>query len=179
MMREEEEQEAEDEADGLVDQKLPVAQSALPGIPGLTLPGLGTSNGATTGAAQKNVLGMGNLIRPTHIPTNIANMDPDQFAAMLAGGTLPLPPPPIAGGGQGLPPPPPLPANFDFSKFPPGVFPPAFQLPQGFPPPPAVSAGVLPGIVSDNAGSRRRAPLPSQQESLMEEQRRGKYRPVR
>lgn len=179
MMREEEEQEAEDEADGLVDQKLPVTQSALPGIPGLTLPGLGTSNGANIGGVQKNVLGMGNLSRPPHLPTSIANMDPDQFAAMLAGGTLPLPPPPVAGSGQGLPPPPPLPANFDFSKFPLGVFPPGFQLPQGFPPPPAGSAGVLPNTTSDNAGSRRRAPLPSQQESLMEEQRRGKYRPVR
>lgn len=179
MMREEEEQEAEDEADGLVDQKLPVTQSALPGIPGLTLPGLGASNGANNAGVQKNVLGMGNLSRPPNLPPIIATIDPNQFAAMVASGTLPLPPPPVAGSGQALPPPPPLPANFDFSKFPPGVFPPAFQLPQGFPPPPAGSAGVLPGIATDNAGSRRRAPLPSQQESLMEEQRRGKYRSVR
>lgn len=182
MMREEEEQEMEDEAEGLVDQKMPTKQPILPGIPGLVMPGLGSTKG-TDVVVPKKAPGVGNLPPPPPPPfgNGIANMDPDQFAAMLAGGTLLLPPPPMAGSAQGLPPPPPLPANFDFSKLPPGMFPPGFQLPQGFPLPPGSNAGGgLPGLASENAaGVRRRAPLPSQQESLMEEQRRGKYRPVR
>lgn len=186
MMREDEEQEMEDEAEGLVDQKMPAKQPVLPGIPGLMMPGLGPSNGAAGVGAPKLPLGMGNLPPPPVFPTGIGTMDPSQFAAMFADGKIPPPPPPppplpIIGSSQGLPPPPPLPANFDFSKMPPGMFPPGFQLPQGYPPPPGVSApGVsapgLPGLAAESAGGRRRAPLPSQQESLMEEQRRGKYR---
>lgn len=192
MLLAEEEQEIEDEAEGLVDQKMPAKTSTLPGIPGLLMPGQGTSNGAS-----KTMPGPEKLQMPTLLPGAIANMDPGQFAAMFAGGKIPLPPPPIAtGSGQGVPLPPPLPSNFDFSKMPPGMFPPGFQLPQGFPPIPGATTGGIPGIAPggipgiapgatsvvnpDNpAGVRRRAPLPSQQESLMEEQRRGKYRSAR
>jgi len=188
LMREEDEQEMEDEAEGLVDQKMPAKQPVLPGIiPGLTMPGLSTNDGTSTGA-QRNMPSMGSLPPPPPIPGSIANMDPEQFAAMFAGGKIPLPPPPFGAPGipgSGLPPPPPLPPNFDISKLPPGMLPPGFQLPPGFPlPPPINNTGAMPGLSADsvNAGGgsvRRRAPLPSQQESLMEEQRRGKYRTAR
>lgn len=204
-MREDEEQEQDDEAEGLVDQKMPAKQPVLPGIPGLNMPGTGTSTG--TGAAfpaharsgPRKITGMTGLPPP---PSSLPVIDPEHFKAMFAGGTFPpplpppttsislpanphLPPPP--------PPPPPFPTDFDFSKMPPGMFPPGFQLPQGFPPAPG-SAGA-PGVGDGGAGAvgiglpglgggmegagRRRAPLPSQKESLAEEQRRGKYRPVR
>lgn len=197
MMREDEEQELEDEAEGLVDQKMPAKQPILPGIPGLTITSTTTSNEVPTNKAQKKNT-IPSLPPLPSLPSGIASIDPSHFKAMLAGGNLP-PPIPMTGSAPGLPPPPPLPANFDFSKMPPGMFPPGFQLPQGFSPLPTGTpgAGGLPGISTDNGGvgvsvvggsggggggggsGRRRAPLPSQQESLMEEQRRGKYRPVR
>ncbi len=188
MMREDEEQEMEDEAEGLVDQKMPAKQPILPGIPGLSLPGAATSNGNISGGSQKTPHVV-DLPPPPSFSRGIASMGAEEFAKMFAGGTLPLPPPPPpppppASGTQGLPPLPPPPLNFDFSKMPPGMFPPGFQLPQGFPPPPMANSGGLPGPSAENVGSgsgggRRRAPLPSQQESLMEEQRRGKYRSAR
>ena len=177
LMREEEEQELEDEAEGLVDQKMPAKQPILPGIPGLAIPFAAAKDGTSIGGAQSRFLNQNNL--PPSLPAGIAGMDTSKFAAMLAAGTLPPPPPLSASSGQGLPPPPPLPANFDFSKLPAGLFPPNFQLPQGFPPPLNANGGGLPGMVADSSSVRRRAPLPSQQESLMEEQRRGKYRAVR
>lgn len=193
MMREEEEQEMEDEAEGLVDQKMPAKQPILPGIPGLTAPL--PKDGTSVGGAQMRLPGMNGSGTPIPPPflggmpglENIATMAPAEFKAMLASGHLPPPPPFGAPGapGQGLPPPPPPPPNFDFSKMPPGFFPPGFQLPPGFPlPPPVAGGGGLAGLGADAGGGgggsvRRRGPLPSQQESLMEEQRRGKYRPVR
>ena len=196
LMREDDEQEIEDEAEGLVDQKMPPKQPALPGlIPGLTMPpGLQANDGTSTGGAQRNTPIMAGLPPPPPFPPGIPQLDPEQLAAMFAGGKIPPPPPPFPGApgmpGQGLPPPPPLPLNFDISKLPPGLLPPGFQLPPGFPPPPPppTNGGALPGLAPDggiagNAGAgggvRRRAPLPSQQESLMEEQRRGKYRVAR
>ena len=193
-MREEEEQEMEDEAEGLVDQKMPAKQPILPGIPGLTAPL--QKDGTSVGGAQMRLPGMGaGGAAPMPPPflggmpglENIAAMAPAEFKAMLASGNLPPPPPP------------PLPPNFDFSKMPAGFFPPGFQLPPGFPPPPppagapgasarasaSANGGVWPGWAAEagpggGGGSvRRRGPLPSQQESLLEEQRRGKYRPVR
>ncbi|KAK4693967.1 polyadenylation factor subunit 2, partial [Lecanoromycetidae sp. Uapishka_2] len=181
-MREDEEQELEDEAEGLQDQKMPVKQPLLPGIPGLTLPTNGTSNGGPSAQRFANVPNI--PPPPPNFPNGIAGMDPEQLRAMVANGTL-APPPPQFGGvlGQALPPPPPLPPNFDYSRLPPGMMPPGFQPPQGLqPPPPPESFGGLPGIGADGAGGggvRRRGPLPSQQESLMEEQRRGKYRTAR
>ena len=193
MMREEEELEMEDEAEGLVDQQMPAKQPILPGIPGLAAPPGVAKDGTSVGGAQPRLPGMGGPSMPGSLsagvsaPNGIAAMDPGQFAALVAEGKITLPPPigGLAGTGQGLPPPPPLPANFDFSKMPPGMFPPNFQLPPGFAPPPQIGNGAsLPGVGSDGGGGaggsiRRRAPLPSQQESLMEEQRRGKYRTVR
>ncbi|KAI4206269.1 MAG: hypothetical protein LQ346_001165 [Caloplaca aetnensis] len=181
-MREEEEMEMEDEADGLVDQTMPSRQAALPGLPGLTLP-ITNSDGTSVGGAQKLPPGIGNLPPPPPIlpPGGFPGMDPAKFRELLASGQLPPPPLP----GQALPPPPVLPPNFDFSKLPAGMLPPGFPPP----PPPAFGAGIggLPGMGSNDGmgsgggggGIRRRGPLPSQQESLKEEQRKGKFRPVR
>lgn len=181
-----EEQELEDEAEGLVDQKMPAKQPILPGIPGLPTPMAGNKDGTSTGGAQVKPPGLGGNVPPPPFPGTLPpNFDPRQLEEMLKGGQLP-PPPPMGMPGQGVPPPPP---NFDFSKFPPGLFPPpGFQMPQGFPPPPGMAGGEGPPGLGDRSpmrdgggggGVRRRAPLPSQQESLKEEQRRGKYRPVR
>ena len=211
IMQAEEEQEMEDEAEGLVDQKMPAKQATLPGLSGL--PGLASRPSPTKAnfdprTAQPNLAGLASLAGLGNFtanglpppPSTIASLDPSQLAAMMAEGKFPMPPP-IGANGQGLPPPPP---GFDFSKFPPGMFPHPFPLPQGMPqsmpqnmppnvpqvvqqgyPPTGSVPGMpgLPGITSD-AGSgstsiRRRGPLPSQQESLMEEQRRGKYRTAR
>jgi len=187
MMREEEEQELEDEADGLEDQKMPARQLILPGIPGLPVPPHAFRDGTSIGGAQSHIPGMGNVAPPPPPPlagfpgfNGLPTIDPSHFAAMFAGGSLP-PPLPIgsaAGAHQNFPPPPPLPVNFDFSKMPPGMFPPNFQLPVGFPQPPAMNGGEVPGAGAGGS-VRRRGPLPSQQESLMEEQRRGKYRIAR
>ncbi|KAL8701891.1 MAG: hypothetical protein Q9201_004677 [Fulgogasparrea decipioides] len=183
-MRDEEELEIEDEANGLVDQTMPSRQSMLPGLPGLAQPN-SLNDGTSVGGAQKPLPPAGNLPPPPPfpLPDGLAGLDPAKFAELLAGGKLP--PPPLAVPGQGLPPPPP---NFDFSKFPPGMIPPGFPPPGLVPPPPLPGAGFqgLPGMgPGDGAGGsgagsvRRRGPLPSQQESLKEEQRKGKYRPVR
>lgn len=186
MMREEEEQEMEDEAEGLVDQKMPAKQPVLPGLPGIMATPSITKDGTSTGGAQAlqpQLPGMGgfpNIIPP---PPPISGMSQSEFAALIAEGKIV--PPPFVGPGQGIPPPPP---NFDFSKLPPGMFPPNFQPLPGFPPippppplPPLTNSNgaALQGVVNDNnSGSsvRRRAPLPSQQESLMMEQQKGKYR---
>ena len=184
MMREDEEQELEDEAGGLEDQKMPVKQPILPGIPGLTMPTNGTSNRPSPARFSN----LPSIPPPTFTngPPNLpSGLDAEKFQEMIRNGTLPPPPPPFNTAGQGLPPPP-LPPNFDFSKLP---IPSGFQPPQGLPAPPpplpSGSFGGLPGIGTENSvasgsGSvRRRGPLPSQQESLLEEQRRGKYRTAR
>ncbi|KAL9636461.1 MAG: hypothetical protein Q9204_002257 [Flavoplaca sp. TL-2023a] len=183
-MREEEEMEMEDEADGLVDQTMPSRnQATLPGLPGLTLPNANTNDGTSAGHQVRAPLPAPNNLPPPPVippPGGIPGMDPAKFAELLASGKLPPPPPPGM-HGQGFPPPPPLPPNFDFSKFPPGLFPPPIPI---IPPPtPEPNRDGLPGL-NDNSGggagsSRRRGPLPSQQESLKMEQQRGKYRPVR
>ncbi|KAL8853106.1 MAG: hypothetical protein Q9221_001988 [Calogaya cf. arnoldii] len=182
-MREEEEMEIEDEADGLVDQTMPSkSQAALPGLPGLTLPNANTSSDDNSTHVRAPLPAPNNLPPPPIIPPpgGIPGMDPAKFAELLASGKLPPPPPPGI-HGQGFPPPPPLPPNFDFSKFPPGFFPPPIPIPPT--PSQEASPGGLPGL-SDNSGAReggirRRGPLPSQQESLKMEQQKGKYRPVR
>lgn len=195
MMREEEEQEMEDEAEGLVDQKMPPKQPILPGIPGLSIPLAAGKDGTSIGGAQSGFPGvLADLPAGLPSPNGIAGMSPERFAALMAEGKIMVPPP--LGVGQGVPPPPPLlPGNFDFSKLPPGMFP-NFQLPTNFPPipPPPQQPGNgvnIPGINIDgmatlgasetkSGGSvRKRGPLPSQYESLMEEQRKGKYRTIR
>ncbi len=194
MMREDEEQELDDEAGGLEDQKMPVKQPILPGIPGLTMPTNGTSDEPSS---NKRFANLPNILPPPNFATGpppppnfsngLAGIDPQTLQEMIRNGTIPPPPPPqfngATGPGHSLPPPPPLPPNFDFSKLPPGLLPPGFQPPP--PPPPGGFGGML-GIGVENGGGgagggsvRRRGPLPSQQESLMEEQRRGKYRTAR
>ena len=171
--REEEEAEAEDEADGLVDQKMPSRQSFLPGLPGL--PGLAPPpapfpDGTSTGGAQpSNAFGNGAppFPMPGNLPPPPAGVDLAKIMEMTKGQ---LPPPPNLNN---------LPPGFP----PPGMpqLPPGFQPPPGFPPPPGSG---LPGIGSTptptngtptSGNVRRRAPLPSQQESLQEEMRQGRY----
>ncbi|KAI1492183.1 WD40 repeat-like protein [Biscogniauxia mediterranea] len=171
--QEEEEQELEDEMEGLVDQKMPLRQPAsafpgLPGLPGLTLP----VNGVPPPPPQ--IPGVG--AAPSAAP-------PLPFPIPGANGAAPPPPFPgldpsnpadftkIAEMMQkaGLPPPPPP------GMLPPGFMPPPnFTVPLGFPPPPVP----IPGDMSDSS-NRRRAPLPSQEESLRMEQKKGNYTRVR
>lgn len=206
MMHDIEQQEMEDEAEGLEDQKMPVKQPLIPGIPGLTAPSNGPPNGARNGASSSQFPDMGGLPPPPMgIPGDIASMDPERFKALMAGGAIqPPPPPPFGTQASGLPPPPPLPANFDISKLPPGMLPPGMIPPPGFPPPPPGSglpppppqslsdprvadprlSGMLPGMGTDANGAgagnvRKRGPLPSQQESLMREQQQGRFRTAR
>ncbi|KAJ9665767.1 pre-mRNA cleavage and polyadenylation factor (CPF) complex subunit [Coniosporium apollinis] len=175
-MREEEEMEAEDEAKGLVDQSMPsrTQATALPGLPGISLGRDGTS----TGGVQ--MPGLGSAPQPPipppavgFLPFDPSKMDLTQLAAMWGG----KPPIPLLGpDGKPLPPPGfPPPGGFPLQP-PPGGF-------QGLPlvPPPSVGAP-LPGVAgasNGGGGVRRRAPLPSQQESLQEEMRRGKFRNAR
>jgi polyadenylation factor subunit 2 len=64
---------------------------------------------------------------------------------------------------------------------PPGALPPGLIPPPGSMPPPPGSFAMpvplppMPGFDADKADARRRAPLPSQEESLRHEQRQGKY----
>ncbi|KAI0907980.1 WD40 repeat-like protein [Ustulina deusta] len=174
--QEEEEQEAEDEMEGLVDQKMPLRQSAsaFPGLPGLTLP----ANGVPPPPPQ--IPGVGG------IPT-AAIPPPLHFAIPGPNGGAPPPPPPLPGLDPNNPadlakiaemiqrsgfPPPPLPGMVPPLGF---IPPPNFTVPPGFPPPPQVPSAA--DMASDAA--RRRAPLPSQEESLRMEQKKGNYTRVR
>lgn len=167
--QEDEQQEMDDEADALVDQDAPARPSAaqngpIPGAPGLNLPpGL-------------SLPGLGHAGPP--LPPGI-------------GGAVPPPPPPIPlpGLNGGAPPPlPPLPGidpnnppdpatlfemmrNAGVPLPPPGFVPPPGDFGgMGAPPPPPPPP---PGMDSESA--RRRAPLPSQEDSLKSEQRQGRY----
>lgn len=113
--REQEEQEIEDEADGLVDQQMPLQQPAIPGLPGLSsLPGLSVSSSSGFGDSLPTTeppskipgMGMGNLPPPPPLPPgslaglnfpgfDLANPpDLSRFAALMGS----LPPPPRLGG---------------------------------------------------------------------------------
>lgn len=188
--QEEEAQEAEDEMDGLEDQQMPLkAASAFPGIPGLPLPGSGgmvvpppiSGVGAAPGSASAPpnlpfpipLPGLNGKIPPPPLPGFDPSNPPDmaQIAAMMQKAGIPIPPPP----GNGIAPPPP-------GLLPPGFIPPPpnGQLPAGFMPPPIPIPGMDGGShagsdSSTAAAARRRAPLPSQEESLKMEQRRGNY----
>lgn len=184
----EEEREAEDEMEGLVDQQMPTKTPAFPGIPGLPLAHFSNGNGAQAipgmtaapppipppGLKLPDFTGAG--VMPPFDPSN-----PPDFATlqeMMKKAGIQPPPPPGAGGQF----PPPLP----------GMFPPGFgQMPPGFVPPiPGMRGGAappfpIPGVqqaqeqesYENQTGSvRRRGPLPSQEESLQMEQRKGKYR---
>jgi len=190
-----EEEELEDEIDGLVDQQMPARQNMLPGLaglPGISAPRPAFPDGTSTGGAQALPMpGMGGngLPFPSGPPMPGAqglpftlphggapplpgNMDMEKLKQMFGGQLPPMPPP---GAQQGFPPPPP----------------PGFPGAQGLPPPPPMpfpgfSGGPpmpppgFPGFGNNGppdlqAQNRRRAPLPSQSESLQEEIRRGKY----
>ncbi|KAF2481695.1 WD40-repeat-containing domain protein [Neohortaea acidophila] len=171
-LREEEEAQAEDEFDALVDQQMPGKQALLPGLPGLAgrppFP-----DGTSTGGAQPldlfNFPGanppfpMPGMAFPPPPPNG---MDLSKIMQM-ASGQLQLPQ--LPGAPPGLPP---LPPGMTLPPLPPG-----FQPPPGFPPPP----NGFPGFATDNsaAGIRRRGPLPSQSDSLKEEQRHGRFTKAR
>ncbi|KAF1808787.1 WD40 repeat-like protein [Eremomyces bilateralis CBS 781.70] len=188
-LREEEEQEAEDEADGLVDQKMPAPQPVLPGLPGISISmGTGASPlppGMVGHPPVPPILPSTAPFPPPPPPNLPAGKVPDLSTLMeMFGGQLPPIPPP-----GGFPPPPqgfpPLPAGM---PPPPNMLPPGFPMP-GFPPPPPMAlpqpgagypVGTGPGVAEgENGGVRRRTPLPSQQDSLKEEMKRGKFRTAR
>lgn len=170
--REQEEQEAEDEAEALKDQGSANTFS-IPGLPMPGLPGLG--------AAQSAIPGM--LAPPVPPPSN--GIDTAMLARMFANG-----PPQGFPPGQNSYPPPPPPGTMpiDYSRM---------QLPAGYPPPPPpgqngyppMATGSIPGLpglgegpvngAAETGGVRRRAPLPSQQDSLKQEQARGNFRIAR
>ncbi|ORY10747.1 WD40-repeat-containing domain protein [Clohesyomyces aquaticus] len=118
-------------------------------------------------------------------------MDPVRLGELLKSGAIPPPPmPPLNTGGSGQFPPP-IPPNF---AFPPGIpppLPPGMSLPPGFPPLPIGFPPPMPMPQAQNPGAnvnqggngdagggvRRRGPLPSQQDSLREQMKKGKFRP--
>lgn len=180
----EEEREAEDEMDGLVDQQMPAKTPGFPGIPGLPLAHL--SNAAIPGmtAAPPPVPPAGFKLPDFPGGAGIPPFDPNNppdFAVlqeMMKKAGLPPPPPPPGAGAQFIPPVP-------------GMFPPSFgQMQQGFALPIPGMGGAppfpLPGTQQQDGngdnqigGVRRRGPLPSQEESLQMEQRKGKYTRMR
>jgi len=176
--QEEEQQESEDEADALVDQNAPpgAAAPSIPGLPpGLSLPGLGNAApppppgmpglGAHPGGVPPPPIpppGLNGAVPPLPgLPGLDPNNPPDPAALfeMMRKAGVPLPPPgfappPGAGGMPGIPGMPP---------------------PPGFPVPPPPSGGPPPGADADGSNARRRAPLPSQEDSLKSEQKQGRY----
>ena len=194
--RDDEDMEAEDEADALVDQQMPSKLlPGLPGLPGIAAPAaaLSVPDGTSTGGAQ--TFDISNLPKPGQLPVlpphNLPHppqgisalppgapplppgMDLEKIKEMF-GGKLPVPPPMFPpNGAQGMP------AMPGF----PGAPPPPHLLPPGFPPPPGFPmAGMAPlpgfGALPQDMGAdavRRRGPLPSQQDSLNEEMKHGRY----
>ncbi|KAH4930095.1 hypothetical protein HBI82_142780 [Parastagonospora nodorum] len=221
---EEEELEAEDEAEGLVDQKMPSKSSGMPGLPpGLSLPGLSAAPDGTSsslpgiGGAPHPPLpppppgGFPPLPHGAGLPPQFQGMDPSRIAQLIQSGAIPPPPIPHHGGPPpphsngppppfppsgfpGFPPPgmpvpphgtPPLPHNMPplpqgMPPMPPGF--PGFPPPgMGVPPPPPnfQNGGPVGGQEGGDAGIRRRAPLPEQDDALKEEMRQGRYRKAR
>lgn len=165
--REEEEAELDDEADALPDQNMP-GRPFLPGLPGIGMPSF-PPDGTSLGGAQPMDMSNFNGQAPSfsgfpggQLPPP-GSMDIEKLKEMFGGQ---LPPPPAQGfpGVQGLPP----------------GLPPGFQPPAGFPPLPGMDGQAMPssgtpGSDGGAAGIRKRAPLPSQQESLQAEMRQGRY----
>ena len=183
--QEEEQQEMEDELDALIDQNAPAtaAVPGLPGIPGLPLgggavPGLNVNGGSLTmPGLNPNSLVHPPLIPPFGLPglngalpPGLPGLDPKnppdpaQLIEIMKKAGVPLPPP-----GQ-LPPGliPPLGSN-GIPLPPPGGLPFPIPLPSLNP----ADQGDMGG--GGGFGGGRRAPLPSQAESLRQEQRQGKY----
>ena len=145
---EEEELEAEDEAEGLVDQKMPSRMPGMPGLPpGLTLPGLNApelpglgGNGAPHPPLPPLPTGFPMPPGAPGMPP-FQGIDPARIAQLIQSGALPPPPIPHHGGppqpnANGPPPPPFPPPPGGFPGFPPGMppMPPGMQLPHGMPP---------------------------------------------
>ena len=163
--QEEEEQEMEDEMDGLIDQKIP---AGVPGfasvIPGLALPQSGVPPihipGVQTNAVPSLAQFNGAIPPPLPGMNSIQAPDLSQLSAIMNKAGLPPPP----GFGGQFPPVPP--SGFQF--------PPGFQIP--LPPPGGIPGMGLASDTQDGGSSvRRRGPLPSQEESLQMEQRRGNF----
>ena len=181
----EEEEEAEDEAEGLEDQKMPSRQAALPGLPGIGAALPSFHDGTSTGGVQPLPFPMPIDINmhggqmPPQLPFPMPpGMDLEKIKQMFGGHLPPPPPMPHGQAGQVFPPPPP---GFPGAPWP-TQFPPGFVPPPGFPiPPPGSLPGMTPSQEQLNtaAAARRRAPLPSQQESLQEEMKRGKFTKAR
>lgn len=174
--QEEEQQEMEDEMDALVDQDTLKQQAAgLSGIPGLPLggglvpglgsgavippppiPGVGSHPSAPPPPPLFSLPGLNGAPHP-QLPGLDPNKPPDpaQLIEIMKKAGVPLPPP--GSLPHGLIPPP---GNVSLpGSFPMPVQPPLLHQPDG----------------DKNDGGRRRAPLPSQEESLRQEQRQGKY----
>lgn len=196
-----EEQEAQDEMDGLVDQKMPSKVSVVPGLPGL--PGITApvdDDGNSAGGGQSHFPGINGAAQPIFPASLFPNMPPppgkspgpdfSRLAQIFGGQLPPIPPPQIStssGSGSFFPPPPPGFPQFQGAAPPPSL-PAGFQPPPGFPMPPLLGrTGGLPGLppvsTTDGSGAaggvRRRGPLPSQQESLQAEMKTGKYHRAR
>jgi len=217
--QEEEEQELEDEAEGLVDQKMPLRNGPMAGFPGLAglpglpgLPGLSLptgANGIIPPPPPPPIGANGIAVPPLPLPFPLPGatpggagvppvpppiplgMDPNNPAdlakiaeLMQKAGLPPLPPPPPGAGGAAFPliPPHAFPGGFPPPPPPPGM--PGMAGPGGIVVP-IPGVGGIPGMGgpvadSDGANNRRgRAPLPSQEESLRQEQRKGHYTRVR
>ncbi|TID14574.1 WD40 repeat-like protein [Venturia nashicola] len=181
--RDQEAQEASDEEEGLVDQKMP-SKNSLPGLPGISsVPGIGMPPIPVPG------FGTG-IVPPPPMPGAFQGMDFSKLdlskvdLTQLFKGGMPPMPPGMGMGMNGIPPPPPG-FGGGFPQVVPGM---PVPPPPGFGGPPGVPGldGVpgLPGVpglsgppASGGGGSvRKRGPLPSQQESLKQEMQRGNFR---
>jgi len=181
----EEDEEAEDEADGLVDQQYPARQAILPGLPGISASMPPFPDGTSTGGAQPM-----HLPGPDMPPIPLPNLP---FALPQNGVAAPVLPPgmtldklkemfgdqfppvlPVPGNGGQNYPPPPIPGYPGAPPLPLGMLPPGFP-PSGYPVPPPGGLPGMPPQQSRQGGGGRRAPLPSQQESLQQEMKRGNY----
>lgn len=168
--RQEEEQDMDDDADAIVDQDAKPAIPGLPlgggmgsGVPGINtglpppppinIPGVGGGSGAFP--PPPPLPGFDGVLPP--LPGLDPNNPPDpaQLIEMMKAAGIPLPPPGFVPPPGGLPPPG-------------GSFP--------MPPPPPPPGMQFPQV---DANGVRRAPLPSQEESLRHEQRQGKYTRIR
>jgi polyadenylation factor subunit 2 len=189
-MREEEEQQLQDEAEGLVDQKL-TTESLLPGIQGLP--------NSDSAGGQGSIPGIG-TVQPIPQPapgmsSSMPPIDPSRLAAVFSTGQFPyhqgtsvpqnpgqpaFPLPSMPGG---------LPPNVNLSALHQQLFSqqvPSQQnvspqngayMPSGIP---GLHGGGNETLNEDFSGAgRKRVPLPSQQDSLVEEQRRGNWRNAR
>lgn len=181
-MHEEEEQEIQDEAEGLVDQKNPATQSVLPGIQGMPGPGGGQPPDGTSGGAPGLIPGIGGAPPPpppVGMGASMPPMDQTRLAAMFSSGQFPQGgPPPLPGFSQppGMPSGPPGNINVpDLQKqlLSHGMQPPHQNMPP-MPPIPGLQGGENKPS-DDFSGVRKRGPLPSQNESLKNEQRRGNW----